>query len=197
MQCTLSARTATPLRRILYHSLSSRQHHVRTLSQRCNADLQPLVQVFDLNHYPPADMPLSVEPARPGKELSQRINALVQELRQGSEIWQTCFVIRQGEVILPCNPPSVSVRLALLLGLDQLRHLPGGGLQQSGPCFTVRRMQQQMGCTACLLLSAWAGFATHVGGFLRHADSLIHSMDLSGLWQVICYWHALCLPCLS
>ena len=65
------------------------------------------MQVFDLNHYPPADMPLSVEPARPGKELSQRINTLVEELRQGSEIWQTCFVIRQGKAILPCSPPSI------------------------------------------------------------------------------------------
>lgn len=89
----------------------ARQDQADDLSQLGNAKLQPLVQVFDLNHYPPADMPLSVEPARPGKELSQRINALVEELRQGSETWQTCFVIRQGEAALPCHPPRVKPSL--------------------------------------------------------------------------------------
>jgi protein transport protein SEC24 len=39
---------------------------------------------------------LSPEPERPGSELSVRINAVLRALRGRRELWQECWVVRQG-----------------------------------------------------------------------------------------------------
>lgn len=39
---------------------------------------------------------LSPEPERPGSELSARLNALLRALRGSKELWQECWVVRQG-----------------------------------------------------------------------------------------------------
>ena len=38
-----------------------------------------------------------MEPARPGNDLSQRINAVLGQLRKGRPNYQKCFAVRQGE----------------------------------------------------------------------------------------------------
>ena len=53
-------------------------------------------QVFELEQAPAQDSVLSVEPVRKGRELSERINALVADLRKGRAVYPQCFVVRQG-----------------------------------------------------------------------------------------------------
>ncbi|DBA76931.1 TPA: hypothetical protein ACH3X1_009527 [Trebouxia sp. C0004] len=55
-----------------------------------------LKQVFELEQVPPQDAVLSIEPVRKGRELSERINALVSDLRKGRPVYPQCFVVRQG-----------------------------------------------------------------------------------------------------
>ena len=48
---------------------------------------------------PPADgSALAVEPPRQGSELSARLNGVLRQLRRGGrrELWQECYVVRQG-----------------------------------------------------------------------------------------------------
>lgn len=52
--------------------------------------------MFELEQVPPQDAILSVEPVRKGRELSERINALVTDLRKGRPVYPQCFVVRQG-----------------------------------------------------------------------------------------------------
>lgn len=60
-----------------------------------------LWQVFELEQAPAQDSVLSVEPVRKGRELSERINALVTDLRKGRAVYPQCFVVRQGTDQLP------------------------------------------------------------------------------------------------
>ena len=52
--------------------------------------------MFELEQVPPQDAVLSIEPVRKGRELSERINALVADLRKGRPVYPQCFVVRQG-----------------------------------------------------------------------------------------------------
>lgn len=52
--------------------------------------------MFELEQVPPQDAVLSIEPVRKGRELSERINALVSDLRKGRPVYPQCFVVRQG-----------------------------------------------------------------------------------------------------
>ena len=56
-----------------------------------------LLQVFDIDQAPAQDAPLSVEPVQKGRELSERINALITDLRRGRAVYPQCFVVRQGK----------------------------------------------------------------------------------------------------
>lgn len=47
---------------------------------------------------PAQDAPLMVEPVRKGRELSERINALITDLRRGRAVYPQCFVVKQGEL---------------------------------------------------------------------------------------------------
>lgn len=53
-------------------------------------------QVFGVQEAPQDASVLSPEPARQGSELSVRINAVLRQLRGTKELWQACWVIRQG-----------------------------------------------------------------------------------------------------
>ena len=59
--------------------------------------LHVLLQVFEVEQAPAQDAVLSVEPVRKGGELSERINALIADLRRGRAVFPQCFVVRQGE----------------------------------------------------------------------------------------------------
>ncbi len=52
--------------------------------------------MFELEQVPPQDAVLSIEPVRKGRELSERINALISDLRKGRPVYPQCFVVRQG-----------------------------------------------------------------------------------------------------
>ena len=65
-------------------------------------DCVALLQVFQIDKAPAQDAPLSVEPVRKGSELSERINALITDLRGGRAVYPQCFVVRQGK----SNTPS-------------------------------------------------------------------------------------------
>lgn len=56
-----------------------------------------LLQVFEVDQAPTQDAPLSVEPVRKGRELSERINALIADLRRDRAVYPQCFVVRQGK----------------------------------------------------------------------------------------------------
>lgn len=45
---------------------------------------------------PPQDAILNIEPVCKGRELSERINALVSDLRKDRPVYPQCFVVRQG-----------------------------------------------------------------------------------------------------
>ncbi|KAL3141459.1 hypothetical protein ABBQ32_005024 [Trebouxia sp. C0010 RCD-2024] len=53
-------------------------------------------QVFEIDKAPTQDGALTVEPVRKGRELSERINALITDLRRGRAVYPQCFVVRQG-----------------------------------------------------------------------------------------------------
>ena len=55
------------------------------------------LQVFELEQPPPQEAALAVEPVRKGRELSERINALITDLRRGRPVYPQCFVVRQGD----------------------------------------------------------------------------------------------------
>ena len=67
-----------------------------------------LWQVFGLEQAPAQEAVLSVEPVRKGRELSERINALIADLRKGRPVFPQCFVVRQGmypataQLVLAC-----------------------------------------------------------------------------------------------
>lgn len=63
-----------------------------------------MVQVFGLEQPPPQDAVLSVEPVRQGRELSERLNALIADLRKGRPVYPQCFVVRQGESCFQESP---------------------------------------------------------------------------------------------
>ena len=46
---------------------------------------------------------LVLEPARKGSEMSERINAVVNQLRKGRPTYQKCFTVRQGAVNSCCT----------------------------------------------------------------------------------------------
>lgn len=56
-----------------------------------------VLQVFEVDKAPTQDGALSVEPVRKGRELSERINALITDLRRGRAVYPQCFVVRQGK----------------------------------------------------------------------------------------------------
>lgn len=62
------------------------------------------VQVFGLEQPPPPDAVLSVEPVQQGRELSERLNALIADLRKGRPVYPQCFVVRQGEFCFQESP---------------------------------------------------------------------------------------------
>ena len=53
--------------------------------------------MFEVEKAPTQDGALSVEPVRIGRELSERINALITDLRRGRAVYPQCFVVRQGK----------------------------------------------------------------------------------------------------
>lgn len=55
-----------------------------------------LAALFGLQQGQPEPQALSAEPAVPGSELSERLNAVLASLRQGRPTHQQCFVVRQG-----------------------------------------------------------------------------------------------------
>ena len=72
--------------------------------------LQTLLQVFEVEQAPPQDGALSVEPVRKGRELSERINALIADLRRGRAVYPQCFVVRQGKC--PADVPYLRCMLS-------------------------------------------------------------------------------------
>jgi protein transport protein SEC24 len=53
-------------------------------------------QAFGVQSLPPDASGLNPEPVRPGSELSARINGVLRQLRARRELWQECWVLRQG-----------------------------------------------------------------------------------------------------
>lgn len=83
------------------HNLSFQRHYM-VLFSRCLTSCQTdsvvgMPQVFEVDQAPTQDAPLSVEPVRKGRELSERINALIADLRRDRAVYPQCFVVRQGK----------------------------------------------------------------------------------------------------
>ena len=75
------------------------------------------LQVFavDVSRPIPDSQVLKVEPALPGLELSARINAVLGRLRDSRGNYPTCFVVRQGALLLPVGSRPCSAKLLRLL----------------------------------------------------------------------------------
>lgn len=107
---------------------------------------------------PAQDSVLSVEPVRRGREFSERINALIADLRKGRAVYSQCFVVRQGELATSarcllavtadcCNTTSMQ---SLIRNLPNL-HLHSYSLYRQINCMMSTSKQYSFFSCYCLV----------------------------------------------
>lgn len=132
---------------------------------------------------PSQDSVLSVEPVRKGSEFSERINAVIADLRQGRAVYPQCFVVRQGRPLQPC--------LTLIQNIQQLFQSYWLAFNSKCSCSELRMQcaMCQLGCfmfvLICKIGKSKAGeFVAYLQFIVSSHSSLLNDkiMQLSLRW---------------